>query len=119
MVLLRLNSMALSRSRFALSPLAETLGVAITLTRPCSEPWLADWHARHQQSFQAMRAADSYARGLLDLVAATKWLPGFVALPPTGGCGRRSPVSWPCCGSGPIPMSTPSWWSRSATPGGR
>ncbi|MFD0327720.1 hypothetical protein ACFQZC_04505 [Streptacidiphilus monticola] len=58
MVLLRLDSLALSRSRFALSPLAETLGAVIVLSRPCTTPWLAAWHARHHAAFRARLEAD-------------------------------------------------------------
>ena len=85
MTLLRLSSLALSRSRFALSPLAETLGSIMTLSRPSVDPWLADWHARHQKSFAALLDADPFARGLVAVVTSTKWLPNFVALPPQGG----------------------------------
>ncbi|MBV8932733.1 MAG: winged helix-turn-helix transcriptional regulator [Kutzneria sp.] len=89
MTLLRLSSTALSRCRFALSPLAETLGVLIALHRPCGEPWLAPWHARHQADYRRWLARDTLAGGLLPLVAATKWLPALVALPPGGGMRTR------------------------------
>ncbi|GAA2136448.1 hypothetical protein GCM10009760_15990 [Kitasatospora kazusensis] len=85
MTLLRLSSMALSRSRFALSPLAETLGSMIVLGKPCSDPWLSSWHARHQPAFSAALDADPFAKGMVRLLGSTKWLPGFVAIPPPGG----------------------------------
>ena len=85
MTLLRLTPLALSRSRFALSPLAETLGSMTVLRSHCHDPWLASWHARHHDAFHAFLDADPFAKGLVALVSSTKWLPGFVAVPPTGG----------------------------------
>jgi DNA-binding transcriptional ArsR family regulator len=85
MTLLRLSPTALARCRFALSPLAETLGVLITLQRPNPDPWLAEWHSRNQADYQAWLARDPLAAGLLRLVAATKYMPDVVVVPPTGG----------------------------------
>jgi DNA-binding transcriptional ArsR family regulator len=83
--LLRLSSKALSRSRFALSPLAETLGAMTLLESAHTDPWLAAWHGRHHGPFTAALDADPFARGLVRLLGSTKWLPAFVSLPPTGG----------------------------------
>lgn len=85
MTLLRLSSLALSRSRFALSPLAETLGTMNVLGKPCPGPWLASWHARHHGAFLAALDTDPFAKGLAGLFGSTKWLPKFVAIPPSGG----------------------------------
>jgi DNA-binding transcriptional ArsR family regulator len=85
MTLLRLSPTALARCRFAISPLAETLGALITLQRPCDYPWLADWHSRHQAGYQGWLARDPVTAGLLRLVAATKYLPDPVVVPPGGG----------------------------------
>ncbi|MFB7948069.1 ArsR/SmtB family transcription factor [Kitasatospora phosalacinea] len=87
MVVLRLDSLALSRSRFALSPFAETLAAVVQLARPHTEPWAAAWWERHRPAFLARLAADGYARGLVELVAATKYLPDHLTLPPGGGMG--------------------------------
>ncbi|MEU3568592.1 helix-turn-helix domain-containing protein [Kitasatospora sp. NPDC036755] len=89
MVLLRLDSRALSRSRFALSPLAETLGAAIALSRPCTDTWLAPWHARHHAAFRARLDADPFARGMVALISSTKYLPDHVSFPPPGGMRTR------------------------------
>ncbi|HEX3965452.1 MAG TPA: winged helix-turn-helix domain-containing protein [Trebonia sp.] len=89
MTLLRLSSVALSRSRFAISPLAETIGCLITLQRRRSEPWLAPWVARHEASFRDWLAGDAVAGGLVPLLAATKWLPDYVAVPPADGVRTR------------------------------
>src|ERR1700754_117614 len=89
MTLLRLTPTALSRCRFAISPLAETLGALITLHRPRPEPWVRDWHARHRPEYHAWLAEDPVANGLMSLVSATKWLPDLVAVPPSGGVRTR------------------------------
>ncbi|MGI8881912.1 MAG: ArsR/SmtB family transcription factor [Jatrophihabitans sp.] len=89
MVLLRVSPIALSRSRFALSPLAETLGALMVLRARSSDPWLTDWHERHHSAFTATLDADPFARGLVELVSSTKWLPGFLTVPPQGGMRTR------------------------------
>jgi DNA-binding transcriptional ArsR family regulator len=77
--LLRLGPEALRASRFALSPLAETLSRLIVLHRELDDgrPG-ADAAALH-----GWLAGDPFAAGLLRLVSATKYLPDFVAIPPT------------------------------------
>jgi DNA-binding transcriptional ArsR family regulator len=85
MTLLRLTPLALSRSRFALSPFAETLGSMKVLRADRADPWLAPWHARHHDAFRSALDADPFARGLVRLLSSTKWLPSFVAVPPSGG----------------------------------
>jgi hypothetical protein len=89
MTLLRLSPAALSRCRFAISPLAETLGSLIALQRPASDPWLTRWHAQHQPAYRAWLENDEVAAGLMSLVAATKWLPDTVTPPPAGGLDTR------------------------------
>ncbi|MGF1425135.1 ArsR/SmtB family transcription factor [Kitasatospora sp. LaBMicrA B282] len=89
MVLLRLSPLALSRSRFALSPLAETLGTLIALSRPVPEPWFAAWHAGSRPAFTELLAADPFHRGLARLVSSTKWLPDYLVHPPAGGMRTR------------------------------
>ncbi|WP_433789232.1 ArsR/SmtB family transcription factor [Actinoplanes sp. CA-252034] len=79
MTLIRLGPDALRACRFALSPLAETLSRLITLRceidggRPGPQATaLAGWLDH-----------DPFAAGLLRLVSATKYLPDFVAVPPS------------------------------------
>ncbi len=76
MTLLRLSPTGLSRSRFALSPLAETVGALIALQRA---------RGGSPRAYREWTARDPVAAGLLDLVATTKWFPDFVGIPPTGG----------------------------------
>jgi DNA-binding transcriptional ArsR family regulator len=85
MTLLRLSSLALSRSRFALSPLAETLASVMVLNASHADPWLAPWHARHQAAFRAGLDADPFAHGIVRLLTSTTWMPGHVVIPPTAG----------------------------------
>jgi DNA-binding transcriptional ArsR family regulator len=87
MTLLRLSPTGLSRSRFAISPLAETIGTLIALQRSCTEPW----HGRseHLPAYRAWTAQNHVAAGLLSLVSATKWFPDVVAVPPTGGMDTK------------------------------
>jgi hypothetical protein len=85
MTLLRLTPLALSRSRFALSPLAETLGSIKVLHADHCDPWMAAWYTRHHDAFTAVLDADPFAKGFVRLISSTKWLPGFVVAPPRGG----------------------------------
>lgn len=85
MTLLRLSSLALSRSRFALSPLAETLASMIVLGASHRDPWLAPWYDRHHGAFHAALDADPFAKGMVRLLSSTKWLPSHVVIPPTEG----------------------------------
>lgn len=85
MTLLRLSPRALSRSRFALSPMAETLGAMRVLANPCRDPWVAAWHERHAGAFRARVAADRFTAGLVRLLTTAGWLPDFVTIPPPGG----------------------------------
>ncbi|MGZ0150495.1 winged helix-turn-helix domain-containing protein [Kribbella sp. WER1] len=81
MTLLRLSPLALSRSRFALSPLAETVGVTIGLGRGRAGPW----RSARRTSYGPAR--DPFLRGFAHLLGHTKWLPDVVVLPPAGGMG--------------------------------
>ena len=85
MTFLRLSPRALSRSRFALSPLAETFGAMRMLAQPCRDPWLAAWHERHAGAFRAHVAADRFRAGLMRLLMSSYWLPDLLTQPPTGG----------------------------------
>ncbi|ANP53248.1 DNA-binding transcriptional ArsR family regulator [Streptomyces griseochromogenes] len=89
MTLLRLSPLALSRSRFALSPLAETFGSMLVLSKPCTDPWLTAWHTRHHGSLAAALESDPFASGLVALLGSTKWIPEFIAGPPPGGMRTR------------------------------
>src|SRR3954447_10380348 len=89
MTLLRLSPLALSRSRFALSPLAETFAAMKMLIEPAPDPWAEAWHARHAPVFAARLQADPFEAGFVRLAHSTKWLPDLVAFPPRGGMTTR------------------------------
>ncbi|HWO65873.1 MAG TPA: winged helix-turn-helix domain-containing protein [Umezawaea sp.] len=80
MTLLRLSPTGVSRSRFALSPLAETVGTLIAAQRAGSVA---------PRAYREWTARDPLAAGLLELVASTKWFPDFVGIPPSGGVDTR------------------------------
>lgn len=78
--MLRLGPDTLRASRFGLSPLAETLSTLVRLRRPVGGRAI-DPQVRELGSWLSK---DPFADGLLRLVAATKYLPDFVAIPPVG-----------------------------------
>lgn len=77
---MRLGPDALHASRFALSPLAETLSQLTRLRRELDSPTASPQGV----ALGRWLDADSFADGLVRLVTATKFLPDFVAIPPTG-----------------------------------
>ncbi|MGH3761347.1 helix-turn-helix domain-containing protein [Actinophytocola sp.] len=81
MTLLRFGPDALQASRFALSPLAETLS-EVTRLRQALDRRAA---SPHVQAFGHWLDADPFVNGLLRLVTATKYLPDFAAIPPGDG----------------------------------
>lgn len=82
---LRFSANALSRSRFALSPAAETVASLIWLGKPTGEATLATWHARHRPALLDRLRRDPVGRGLVALLSTTSWVPDFLNLPqPTG-----------------------------------
>lgn len=89
MTLLKLTPHALAHCRFAISPLAETVGVLITLQRRCNDPALARWYTRHQPAYRRWLTTNPIASALLPLIATTKRFPDMVALPPEHGMNTR------------------------------
>jgi DNA-binding transcriptional ArsR family regulator len=81
----RFSANALSRSRFAISPAAETIASLIWLGKPVGEATQAAWHARHRPALLARLRGDAFGRGLVALLSTTRWIPAFLNLPqPTG-----------------------------------
>jgi DNA-binding transcriptional ArsR family regulator len=79
MTLIRLGPEALRASRFALSPLAETLSRLIVLRREID----GGRPGPQARVLAGWLDGDPFAAGLLRLVSATKFLPDFVAVPPS------------------------------------
>lgn len=88
-MLLRLNTESVARSRFALSPLAETLASVVTLVHQDEGPGLERWAEAQRPAFQRRLAADRFTAGFFALVSSTKWIPGPLAIPPNGGMKTR------------------------------
>ncbi|WP_327118919.1 winged helix-turn-helix domain-containing protein [Nocardia sp. NBC_01730] len=88
MVVLRLSPGALSRCRFVISPLAETIGSLIVLQRRTANPALAQWCTQHYAAYREWLSQDEVAAGLLPLLATTNRLPGVVT-PPQAGVRTR------------------------------
>lgn len=84
-LLLKLGPESVARSRFALSPLAETVGAMVTLARADEDPWLQPWASEHRPRFRRLLAGDPFAAGFVALASSTKWLPAPLTVPPEGG----------------------------------
>lgn len=81
MTLLRFGPDALRASRFAVSPLAETLSELTRLRQALD----GRGESTRVTAFGRWLGADPFVNGLLRLVTATKYLPDFVAIPPAAG----------------------------------
>jgi DNA-binding transcriptional ArsR family regulator len=83
--LLRFGPDALHASRFAVSPLAETVSeltrLRHALDRRATDPRIGE--------FGRWLGSDAFVNGLVRLVTATKFLPDFVAVPPARGLNTR------------------------------
>ena len=91
MTLIRFTASAMGRSRFALSPLAETLSTLMALERDTSTDG-ARHHNPHRQVYAQWRNGDPVRHGLLALIASTKWFPGFYGVVPPDGMNTQLAV---------------------------
>lgn len=73
MTFIQLDDASVSLTRFALSPLAETMATITDAYVSSAET--IEWRWLHQ---------DKTARGILSLLTHTKYIPDFVAIPPAG-----------------------------------
>ena len=89
MTVLRFTADALSRSRFALSPLAETVAAAAVLHRGEVQPWTRRWAAAAAPAFRAATRAHPLLREVIALTASTRWLPDYITRPPLAGMATR------------------------------
>jgi len=78
----RVTADVLATSRFALSPLSETLGALGLLATGDAPPWQRAWYETHRQAYRARVAADPFATDLLERVLGRGWLPDYFARPP-------------------------------------
>jgi DNA-binding transcriptional ArsR family regulator len=83
------DSDVLAASRFATSPLIETINVLGLLASRDPQPWERSWLARYRGAFGARVAADPFSAVLIGTALAGSWLP--VAL---GAAPRPADVSF-------------------------
>lgn len=81
MIWLTVEAQDLANTRFAISPIAETVGALLTLGG-AQEPWLARWADARRGAFAEL-ARDPVAAALLDLPRTHHYLPDFITPPPT------------------------------------
>ncbi len=80
MVWLTVEAQDLAKTRFAISPIAETVGALLALASP-REPWLARWAAGHRDEFADL-ARDPVAAALVEMPRSRRYLPDFITPPP-------------------------------------
>ena len=91
MTLIRFTASAMGRSRFALSPLAETLSTLMALER--DTPMAGARRPNpDRHTYVQWRGGDPVRRGLLALVASSKWFPGFYGVVPADGLNTQLAV---------------------------
>ena len=78
----KINTEALVRSRFAVSPLAETIAAVLTLGTQRKQPGLGEWQRTHQRAFDEYVASDPFARAFLEAAFRPRWNADFVVCPP-------------------------------------
>lgn len=74
----------LATSRFALSPLTETVNALGLLATGDPRPADRSWYTEHAGAFRRRVAADPFAIDLLGTVLGRGWLPDFMVRPPMG-----------------------------------
>ena len=81
MIWLTVEPQDLANTRFAISPIGETVGALLTLGGLNRRPWLARWAAAHRGAFADL-AGDPVAAALLDLPHVRRYLPDFITPTP-------------------------------------
>ncbi len=79
----RVTADVLAGSRFAVSPLAETVCALIALRGPGAQPWERAWRAEHAAAFARRVDQDPFAHVLVHQVLGRAWVPDLIAAPPT------------------------------------
>lgn len=82
----------LARSRFVISPFAETVAALTVLSRPDPPgiPWQRPFRARHRDAYLEMLGADETRRAVADYLWRPRrgpvegWMADFLGLPPAG-----------------------------------
>jgi DNA-binding transcriptional ArsR family regulator len=84
MTKLKVDETDLANTKFAISPLNETVAALTVLAGKPGRPWLAGWADRHRGALAAITAGNPTFAALADLVARTTWMPDFITPPPFG-----------------------------------
>ncbi|MFD6419248.1 transcriptional regulator [Streptomyces sp. NPDC060194] len=80
-----LNADTLARSRFVVSPLAETTAALLTLEHgPAEHPAARAWVERHRPAYRARLAADPVTAALLRAAFTARWNADFLTPAPIG-----------------------------------
>jgi DNA-binding transcriptional ArsR family regulator len=82
MTLLKVDPADLARTRFALSPAAETMAALQTLARTDPPPWLAGWVAERRPPLAEIAAGNPALAALLAVLPDARWTPDFLVPPP-------------------------------------
>jgi DNA-binding transcriptional ArsR family regulator len=72
----------LARSRFAVSPLIETINALRLLATEDPQPWERAWLTQYAAPFRERIAADPFSATLTETVLAGSWLPAALGAPP-------------------------------------
>ena len=78
----KIDTEALARGRFAVSPLAETVASILALRSRRKHPGLEDWLRANQRAFREFVAADPFTRAFFDAAFRPRWNADFVVAPP-------------------------------------
>ncbi|RBJ01058.1 transcriptional regulator [Micromonospora provocatoris] len=70
-----------ARSRFTVSPMAETVGALKALSHP-KVPWEQAWRRPHVDAFRAMLAARPVVRALVEASFGLRWVADFLTIAP-------------------------------------
>jgi DNA-binding transcriptional ArsR family regulator len=82
-----LDADTLARSRFVISPLAETVNALRLLAARDPWPWERAWLSRHHGKFRQRVSASRFSAALADLVLAGPWQPVTLGVPPQAAIG--------------------------------
>lgn len=81
----QVNADTVATSRFAISPLAETLACLITLLKSTADtPAAREWLGRHQPAYRARLASDPVTELLVRAMIRVGWITDFLTPPPAG-----------------------------------
>jgi len=72
----------LARSRFAVSPLIETVAAFKALSGHSVHPWRRPWVAAHTPAYRSLLAADPFARAFVAAAFRPRWVADFLVTPP-------------------------------------